>query len=139
MQIIDNIAADACDWRREQAFQCAAECARGPVHFNENWTRERFNRSGGGDSIASMMLGLVQGGRIQQEPALALTVPYSALYVQDDWRMSDRLTLNLGLRWDSSLDGTARSDFLVRLQCSLSGAAARITSPARRTCFRRAR
>ncbi|MGH9630479.1 MAG: TonB-dependent receptor domain-containing protein, partial [Bryobacteraceae bacterium] len=78
--------------------------------FNENWTRERFNRAGGGDSVASMMLGLVQGGRIQQEPALALTVPYYALYVQDDWRVSDRLTLNLGVRWDSDRPLTERHD-----------------------------
>jgi hypothetical protein len=76
--------------------------------FDEGWTREVFNGQTGGNTIASMLLGLPSGGRIQQEPNLALQVVYGALYFQDDWRVSGRLTLNLGLRWDTDRPLTER-------------------------------
>ena len=82
----------------------------GNYSFNDGFTRRVFNQTGGGDAIASMLLGLAGGGQIQTEPALALQVKYSAMYVQDDWRLADRLTLNLGLRWDVDHPQTERHD-----------------------------
>ncbi|MGH9840446.1 MAG: TonB-dependent receptor domain-containing protein, partial [Blastocatellia bacterium] len=76
--------------------------------FNEAFTREVFNGNVGGHPIASMLLGAMAGGRIQNEPALALQVLYGAVFVQDDWRVTNRLTLNLGLRWDSDRPLTER-------------------------------
>lgn len=78
--------------------------------FNEGWTRETFNGNRGGNAIASMLLGLMSGGRIQYEPQPALQVLYGGLYFQDDWRISGRLTINLGLRWDSDRPLTERFD-----------------------------
>ncbi len=72
----------------------------GFYQFNRNWTRERFNRGSQGNSVASMLLGHMNGGRIRFEPALSQQTPYWGFYIQDDWRFSDRLTLNMGLRWD---------------------------------------
>ena len=37
---------------------------------------------------------------------------YAALFLQDDWRLSDRLTLNLGLRYDVTMGQTERFDRL---------------------------
>jgi hypothetical protein len=34
--------------------------------------------------------------------------PKFGVWVQDDWHMTDRLTLNLGLRWDLSVNATAK-------------------------------
>ncbi len=82
----------------------------GSYTFNDSWTRRVFNRSGGGDAIASFLLGLPSGGQIRSEPVLALQVKYTAAYIQDDWRVNDRLTLNLGLRWDMDFPLTERFD-----------------------------
>lgn len=82
----------------------------GSYTFNDGFTRRVFNQTGGGDAIASMLLGLASGGAIRTEPALALQVKYTALYIQDDWRINDRLTLNLGLRWDVDHPQTERFD-----------------------------
>jgi outer membrane receptor for ferrienterochelin and colicin len=41
----------------------------------------------------------------QDEPVQLLHVTYLSGYVQDDWRIKDRLTLNIGLRWDAPFFG----------------------------------
>lgn len=80
----------------------------GFYQFNRNWTRERFNRGSQGNSVASMLLGVMNGGRIRFEPALSQQTPYWGFYIQDDWRLTSALTVNLGLRWDQDRPITER-------------------------------
>jgi len=41
----------------------------------------------------------------QEKPLQPLKVLYLSAYVQDEWRVKDRLSLNLGLRWDAPYFG----------------------------------
>jgi len=53
-----------------------------------------------GNAIASMLLGLGASGSITYEASLARQSAYPEMYVQDDIRLTARLTLNLGLRYE---------------------------------------
>jgi len=97
-------------YRLNRASNFRPNNPNGSYNFNDGFTRRFFNRAGGGDAVASMLLGLAGGGQMRFEPAISLQVAYAAFYVQDDWRVNNRLTLNLGLRWDTDLPMTERFD-----------------------------
>jgi trimeric autotransporter adhesin len=54
----------------------------------------------GGNELASMLLGSVAGGSSQLVAPLSVYVNYFGGYAQDDFRLSQKLTLNFGLRYE---------------------------------------
>ncbi|MBI3680329.1 MAG: TonB-dependent receptor, partial [Acidobacteria bacterium] len=65
-----------------------------------------------GHGVATMLLGVPTGGSFTDDPSLATSQRYYAWYVQDDWRIHRRLTLNLGMRWEYQAPWTDRFDQL---------------------------
>jgi hypothetical protein len=53
-----------------------------------------------GNSLASFLLGEVNAASIQLSDKIPSRASYFATYVQDDWRVNDRLTINVGLRYE---------------------------------------
>jgi hypothetical protein len=52
------------------------------------------------NSFGSFLLGIPDSASNQQQVTMANSSRYYAAYVQDDFKVNDRLTLNLGVRWD---------------------------------------
>jgi hypothetical protein len=81
--------------------------ANGTFTFNQNWTRQLSDISAAGaagtfdgSSIASILLGYPASGQVDWADNPYRTRPYFGFYVQDDWKLTPRVTLNLGLRYD---------------------------------------
>src|SRR5438132_1730095 len=63
-----------------------------------------------GSSFASFLLGWADSGRTETIRYLQQIYPYYGFYAQDDWRMSDKLVLNYGLRYEFTKPPVAGGD-----------------------------
>lgn len=84
---------------------------------DRGWTQRLFNQgeANAGDSYASFLLGLQHPNASSNYPLYPFFQQwYFAPYFQDDWKISRRLTLNLGLRWDYNAAPQEKYDRLNR-------------------------
>jgi Carboxypeptidase regulatory-like domain/TonB dependent receptor len=62
----------------------------------------------GGNAVASLLLGVGSGTMSINSKNAATASKYFGAYIQDDWKATERLTLNLGLRYDLDIPRTER-------------------------------
>jgi Carboxypeptidase regulatory-like domain/TonB-dependent Receptor Plug Domain len=74
----------------------------GIVTFNRAFTRSTINSTNAleGNAFASFLLGAPSGGNVDVNPKPHYEWFFVAPWIQDDWRLNDKMTLNLGFRWD---------------------------------------
>ncbi len=81
----------------------------GTFSFGSDWTQRETTTSSTteGFGVASLLLGLGSGS-ISHDPLLATASSYFGGYIQDDWRVTRKLTFNIGLRYDLDRPRTER-------------------------------
>ncbi len=83
----------------------------GSYSFNNGWTQRQVGAASSttqGMGFASFLLGQLGGGSLEHTFAIASASSYWGGYVQDDWKVTPKLTLNIGLRWDVDVPRTER-------------------------------
>lgn len=82
--------------------ECAGSgCPTLPVTNQQGW------------SAADFLIGALDGQRgggqfVTGDPSMALKWSYYGFFSQNDWRVTRKLTVNLGVRWDYQAPGTER-------------------------------
>ncbi len=126
----------------------------GTFQFNRQFTQQNSLTTNvgadanSGNPFAAILLGYPSSGSFNNQVAFALQQIYLAPFVQDDWRVTPKLTLNLGLRYDYESPFTDRfnrmsSSFCLTCQNPLQGSVPNLalnggltfTSPSNRTAY----
>jgi len=96
--------------RREEFTIFQPASPRGNLSFGPTLTDNPAAPGTGGSGFASFMAGLTEGGGINNLHNVDYFRQTYAFYGQDDWKVSSRLTLNFGLRYELFLPVTERHD-----------------------------
>lgn len=106
-----NLLSNYTDNQESITFRVDGGLTAGPAVNNTGGLVSQVTPEQGGHAYAALLLGaghLEIGQGFNVKPAFSQK--YTALYTQNDWRPTSRLTLNLGLRWDFQAPTTERFD-----------------------------
>ena len=85
--------------------------ASGAYNFASDWTAGPFNNAGAspiGQDYAAFLLGLPSSGQFDLNTSYTIQARYYGVFLQDDYRPTSSLTLNVGLRYERDLPTVER-------------------------------
>ena len=99
-------------WLQSQIFNAGFIVGR--FVFDGRFSEDPATRAGG-ESMADFLMGYSRELRNSNHRHMALRAPWMHQYVQDDWRITDKLTINIGLRYEVSLPWVDKFDKISNL------------------------
>ena len=90
------------DMRSTNVFNENYNNSGGNISFTRQFTRSTLNSTSvlEGNAFASFLLGAPSSGNVDVNPTPHYQWLFVAPWIQDDWRVTSKWTLNLGFRWD---------------------------------------
>ena len=101
------------DWRKLNADGLDLGDSSGAFSFGNTFTRSNSNSGTGGADIADLLLGAPSGATGFLPTKLYQFITYNSLYIHDDFRVTPKLTLNMGLRWERESGLQERNNNLI--------------------------
>ena len=113
--------ADTLSWQRGKHFlRFGVDIARRGVTFEQARDPRgsfTFNGTYTGSALADFLLGYVQSGRLNPaHTSTDLTNYWQAYFINDDWKVTPNLTLNIGVRYDLFGRYTQSDDKFVNIE-----------------------
>lgn len=102
-------------WMQENGYNYGSVSPA--LTFAQAYTRGPLDNSPAapiGQGLASMLLGIASGGSININASRAEMSRFWGTYFQDDWRVTQRLTVNIGLRYEYESPTTERYNRSIR-------------------------
>jgi len=103
------------DGRFVEGFNRQSGNASGSYSFSSNQTgsgTDNAINTGTGNAFASLLAGSVASANVGLARGIAYRQYQHAAYIQDDWRANQRLTVNIGLRYDLQLQAHEKKNGL---------------------------
>jgi hypothetical protein len=111
-----HLAKVGTEARAYQFYRFDEVNSNGQFSFGNDFTRRDPNNNNNpvsGNGFATFLLGLPTGGGVATGTPRTEQYRYYALYLQDDWKLSTRATINVGLRWDYQPAVTVKDNLTV--------------------------
>ncbi len=104
------------DLRRYNRNTMGPGLASGSYDFSKIWTQAspQTADSASGNEFATFLLGYPTGGTVARNIDPAYRSQYYSMFVQDDFKASRTLTINIGVRWDYESPAMERYDRMIR-------------------------
>jgi len=104
------------DVRRLTHNYAQSNTPSGIFNFDRNFTADDPFNPVGGDGFASFLLGFGTGGGFNTPGLVAGQQIYQGYFINDRWQVSNKLTVNLGFRWEVLGPWSERFDRLTVFQ-----------------------
>jgi hypothetical protein len=101
------------DIRRSYQDDNEDQTQGGQFNFSQRTTADPNNLNTTGSAFASFLLGQVDAANRSNSQELRLRNLAISPYIQDDIKLTPKLTLNLGLRWDIQVPFTENNNLIV--------------------------
>jgi hypothetical protein len=108
------------DFRVYQENRTPVEYKLGEIQFGNNFTRLNDQNPSlpvnqiRAQALASFLLGIPTAGTYPNTPSVSNQSLYHGMFFQDDWKLTRKLTLNLGLRYELDTPTTERFNRNIR-------------------------
>jgi hypothetical protein len=88
------------DFSWVRSYYALSSFSRGSYIFDGTFTQDPQNRGATGNGYADFLLGIASNASISGTAIGDARTKYTGAFLQDDWKITRRLTVNLGLRYE---------------------------------------